>query len=38
MSKSNERMDYMGINKHMTAHETIKSIHKRKTNYQQRLS
>ena len=37
MSEANERMEYMGINKHMTTHETIKSIHKRKTNRQQRL-
>ena len=37
MSKTNERMEYLGINKHITAYEKFKTIHKRKTNRQQKL-
>ena len=34
MSEANERMEHLGINKHMTAYEKFKTIHKRKTNHQ----
>ena len=37
MSKANERMEHLGINKYITAYEKFKTIHKRKTNRQQRL-
>ena len=37
MSEANERMEHLGINKNMTTHEKFKTIHKRKTNHQQKL-